>query len=87
MNTPICPVNDVKTITRDPQFLDRLPMRGYQEAGTDLMPSPIKLQGEQLPLLDKAPVVPGCDTDEVMSSLLGYDAAKIARLKAAGVLG
>ena len=87
VNTPICPVNDVKTITKDPQFLDRLPMRGYQEAGTDLMPSPIKLIDEQLPLLDKAPVEPGCDTDEVMSSVLGYDAAKIARLKEDGVLG
>ena len=87
VNTPICPVNDVKTITKDPQFLDRLPMRPYQEAGTDLMPSPIKLQGEELPVLSKAPVVPGCDTEEVLSSLLGYDAEKLARLKAAGVLG
>jgi crotonobetainyl-CoA:carnitine CoA-transferase CaiB-like acyl-CoA transferase len=86
VNTPICPVNDVKTITKDPQFQDRLPMRPYQEAGTDLMPSPIKLQGEQLPVLSKAPVVPGCDTEEVLASLLGYDAEKIARLKAAGVL-
>jgi len=86
VNTPICPVNDVKTITKDPQFQDRLPLRPYQEAGTDLMPSPIKLQGEDLPVLTKAPVVPGCDTEEVLSSLLGYDAEKIARLKAAGVL-
>jgi len=87
VNTPICPVNDSKAITRDPQFLDRLPLRSYKEAGTDLMPSPIKLQGEELPVLDKAPVVPGCDTDEVLSSLLGFDAAKLERLRAAGVLG
>jgi crotonobetainyl-CoA:carnitine CoA-transferase CaiB-like acyl-CoA transferase len=87
VNTPICPVNDVKSIAHDPQFLERMPMRGYREAGTDLMPSPIKLQGEELPVLDKAPVVPGCDTDEVLAALLGYDAARIARLRAAGVLG
>jgi len=87
VNTPLCPVNDVKSITRDPQFLDRLPMRGYREAGTDLMPSPIKLIDEQLPVLDKAPVDPGCDTADVLASVLGYDAAKIARLKGAGVLG
>ena len=86
VNTPICVVNDVKTITKDPQFTDRLPLRPYQEAGTDLMPSPIKLIGEELPQLSKAPVVPGCDTEEVLSKLLGYDAAKIAKLKAAGVL-
>jgi crotonobetainyl-CoA:carnitine CoA-transferase CaiB-like acyl-CoA transferase len=87
VNTPIRPLNDSQTITRDPHFLDRLPMRSYAEAGTDLMPSPIKLQGEELPVLDKAPVEPGCDTDEVLSSLLGYDAAKLERLRAAGVLG
>ena len=27
VNTPIAPVNDVKSITRDPQFQDRLPLR------------------------------------------------------------
>lgn len=87
VNTPICPVNDVKSITKDPQFQARLPMRPYQEAGTDLMPSPIKLIDEELPQLAKAPVVPGCDTEEVLSSLLGYDAERIARLREAGVLG
>jgi crotonobetainyl-CoA:carnitine CoA-transferase CaiB-like acyl-CoA transferase len=87
VNTPICPVNDSKTITRDPQFQERLPLRGYREAGTDLMPSPVKLIGEQLPVPAKAPVVPGCDTDEVLSSLLGYDEAKLARLRAEGVVG
>ena len=86
VNTPICVVNDVKTITKDPQFQDRMAMRPYQEAGTDLMPSPIKLIGEELPKLSKAPVVPGCDTEEVLAKLLGYDADKIAKLKAAGVL-
>ena len=87
VNTPICPVNDVKTITRDPQFQERLPLRPYREAGTDLMPSPIKMIDEELPKLAKAPVVPGCDTEEVLASLLGYDAARIARLKEAGVIG
>ena len=75
VNTPIAPVNDSKSITRDPQFQARLPFRPWQEHGTDLMPSPIKLLGEQLPVPGKAAVEPGRDTDAVLASVLGYDAA------------
>jgi crotonobetainyl-CoA:carnitine CoA-transferase CaiB-like acyl-CoA transferase len=87
VNTPICPVNDVKNILRDPQFQHRMPLRPYQEAGTDLMPTPIKLIGEELPVLDKAAVDPGRDTEEVLTRVLGYDAARLERLRAAGALG
>jgi crotonobetainyl-CoA:carnitine CoA-transferase CaiB-like acyl-CoA transferase len=87
VNTPLCPVNDSKSITRDPQFQDRLPLRPYREAGTDLMPSPIKPIGESLPLPAKAAVEAGRDTEAVLREVLGYDAAKIAALRAAGALG
>lgn len=87
VNTPLCPVNDVKSITRDPQFLDRLPLRPYQAAGTDLMPSPIKPIGEALPEPTPAAVEAGRDTDAVLREVLGYDAATIAALRAAGALG
>ena len=87
VNTPLCPVNDSKSITRDPQFLDRLPLRPYQEAGTDLMPSPIKPLGEALPVPTPAAREAGRDTDAVLRDVLGYDAAKIAALRAAGALG
>src|SRR5512132_2483612 len=50
VHTPICPVNTVKTITRAPQFQARLSLRPYQEAGTELMPSPVKPSGETLPV-------------------------------------
>ncbi len=86
-NTTLCPVNDTKSITRDPQFLARLPLRPHADAGTDLMPSPIKPIGEALPVPDKAAVEAGRDTDAVLRDLLGYDAARIAALRAAGVLG
>src|SRR5262252_341144 len=66
VNTPICPVNTVKTITADPQFQSRLPMRSFREAGTDLMPSPIKPIGESLPVPAIAARDPGRDTDAVL---------------------
>lgn len=87
VNTPICPVNTVKTITKDPQFEARLTMRPYTEAGTDLMPSPIRPIGEQLPVPTIAAREPGRDTDAVLRDVLGYDAEKIAALRAAKALG
>ncbi len=87
VNTPLAPVHDTKSIVRDPQFQDRLPLRPWQEAGTDLMPSPIKLLDEQLPVPGKAAVEAGRDTDAVLASVLGYDAERIAALRRAGALG
>ena len=87
VNTPIAPFNDTKSIARDPQFRARLPLRPWQQAGTDLMPSPVKLIDEQLPEPTKAAVEPGRDGDEVLTRVLCYDAPRIAALRASGALG
>jgi crotonobetainyl-CoA:carnitine CoA-transferase CaiB-like acyl-CoA transferase len=87
VNTPLAPVNDVRSITRDPQFQERLAFRPHTEAGTDLMPSPIRLLDEDLPTPSPAAVEPGRDTEEVLASVLGYDAARIRALRAVGALG
>ena len=87
VNTPIAPANDTKSITRDPQFQARLPFRPWQQHGTDLMPSPINLIGEELPVPTRAAVEAGCDTDAVLSDVLHYDAERIANLRRAGALG
>ena len=87
VNTPIAPVNDTKSITRDPQFQARLPLRSWREQGTDLMPSPIKLLDEELPVPTRAAAEPGRDTEAVLSEVLGYDAERIAALRRAGALG
>jgi crotonobetainyl-CoA:carnitine CoA-transferase CaiB-like acyl-CoA transferase len=86
-NTPICPVNTVKTVVGDPHFQARLPLRPHQEAGTDLMPSPIKLVGESLPTPSVAAREPGRDTEAVLRDVLGYDDTKIAALRSAKAIG
>ena len=80
-------MNTVKTITGDPQFQARLPMRSHHDAGTDLMPSPIKPIGESLPTPAIAAREPGIHTEAVLRDVLGYDAAKIEALRRAGALG
>jgi crotonobetainyl-CoA:carnitine CoA-transferase CaiB-like acyl-CoA transferase len=87
VNTPIAPVHDTKSITGDPQFRARLPFRSWQEHGTELMPSPIKLLDEEEPVPEKAAVAAGCDTDGVLAQVLGYDTERIAALRRAGALG
>ena len=87
VNTPICPVNTVKTVPADPQFLARMPMRSYREAGTDLMPSPIKPIGESLPVPPIAAREPGRDSEAVLRDVLGYDPARIETLRRSGALG
>jgi crotonobetainyl-CoA:carnitine CoA-transferase CaiB-like acyl-CoA transferase len=87
VNTPLAPVNDSKSITRDPQFLDRLPFLPQRRHGTELMPSPIKPIGESLPEPAIAAVEPGRDTEAVLRDVLGYDAERIATLRHTGALG
>jgi crotonobetainyl-CoA:carnitine CoA-transferase CaiB-like acyl-CoA transferase len=87
VNTPIAPVNDSKSITRDPQFRDRLAFRSRHTCGTELMPSPIKPLGEELPLPAQAAVEAGRDTDAVLREVLGYGPDRIAALRATGALG
>ncbi len=86
-NVPLGPVNDTKSIAGDPQFRERLPWLTYQEHGTDLMPSPVRLVHEDLRPPTAAPVTPGQDSEAVLREVLGYDEAKLAALRAAGALG
>lgn len=85
-NTPIAPVNTPKTIAEDPQFQDRFPWLPADQLGADMLFTPIKLIGEELPIPTKAPT-PGQHTDVILTEVLGYDDARIAELRAAGALG
>jgi len=85
-NFPVAPVNTPKTIADDPQFQDRLPWYPAKEHGADMLPFPVKFLGETLPAPTRAPRV-GEHNDAVLRRVLGYDAARIEKLRAAGALG
>ena len=85
-NTPIAPVNTPKTIADDPQFQDRFEWMPIEKVGAEMLPSPIKLVGETLPIPTHAPTV-GQHSEQVLADTLGYDEAKIAELRDLGVIG
>jgi crotonobetainyl-CoA:carnitine CoA-transferase CaiB-like acyl-CoA transferase len=85
-NFPIAPVNTPKTINDDPQFQDRLPWYGREKHGAEMLPFPVKFEGETLPEPGMAPTV-GEHTDAVCSDVLGYDSDRIAALRKAGAFG
>lgn len=85
-NTPIAPVNTPQNVVDDPQFKDRFPLFTAEQLGAEQLPLPVKVVGEELPLPTRAPTV-GQHTDDVLSSVLGLDEARISELREAGVFG
>ena len=82
-NVPIAPVHTPQTLADDPQFQDRLGFLPASEHGADMLPSPIKLVGAELPPPRKAPTV-GQHTDEVLREVLGRSDEEIQALRDAG---
>jgi crotonobetainyl-CoA:carnitine CoA-transferase CaiB-like acyl-CoA transferase len=85
-NFPVAPVNSPRTVAQDPQFQARFrwyPAKGH---GADMVSFPVRFPGEELPEPARAPTL-GEHTDRVLAEVLGYDAARIARLRACGALG
>jgi len=86
-NTTIAPVNTPQTIADDPQFQARLPWISADRLGADELPFPVLVDGDDAsPEPTKAPEV-GEHTDDVLARTLGYDAERIAALRASGALG
>ena len=79
-NVPIAPVHTPGTLADDPQFQDRLGFLPASEHGADMLPSPIKIVGQELPPPRKAPTV-GQHTDEVLREVLGKSDGDIAALR------
>lgn len=86
VNTPLAPVNNAKTVVTDPQFQARLPWIPASAVGSDQLPLPVKVVGEELPTPTMAPTV-GEQTDEVLAEVLGYDDERRAALRDSGALG
>ncbi len=85
VDTPIAPVNTPRTVVDDPQFQARLPLLPHETHGADMLPFPVRFIGEDLAPPAKAPEI-GQHTDEVLADL-GYDAERVAQLRADGALG
>jgi crotonobetainyl-CoA:carnitine CoA-transferase CaiB-like acyl-CoA transferase len=86
VNTPIAPVNTTKTIVDDPQFQARFDWVPKERLVADQLLLPLKLEGEDLPVPERAPTV-GEHTERVLRTVLGYDDDKLAALRASGALG
>jgi crotonobetainyl-CoA:carnitine CoA-transferase CaiB-like acyl-CoA transferase len=84
VNTPIAPVNTPRNIVDDPQFRDRFTILPHAEHGADMLSFPARFGDEQLPPPRRAPTV-GEHEAEILADL-GYDAERIAGLRAAGAL-
>jgi crotonobetainyl-CoA:carnitine CoA-transferase CaiB-like acyl-CoA transferase len=85
-NCPISPVNDAVSITRDPQFQDRMPWLPAAEYGADLMPLPVRVLGEE-PFHTLPAPKPGEHSGEILTDVLGYSAEQISSLRDSGALG
>jgi crotonobetainyl-CoA:carnitine CoA-transferase CaiB-like acyl-CoA transferase len=85
-NTTIAPVNTPKTIMDDPQFQHRFHWYPAAQTVADTLAVPLMVAGEDPPELTRAPDA-GEHTDAVLADVLGYDADRIAALRAAGALG
>ena len=86
VNTTIAPVNTPETLADDPQFKARLGFMPYEGVGAEMQPYPVKFVGEEPGVPTPAPTV-GEHTDAVLTDVLGYDAERIAALRAAAAFG
>ena len=85
-NTTIAPANTPRTVREDPQFRDRFRWTTAEQTGADELLFPLHVEGEELPIPSMAPTV-GEHTEAVLTRVLGYDADRLAALKATGALG
>ena len=84
-NVPIAPVNDSKTVTEDPQFMNRMPFISQEELGAEQLPLPVYVDGSLPAQPTKAPEV-GEHTDQIMTEL-GMSAEQISALRLKGAIG
>jgi crotonobetainyl-CoA:carnitine CoA-transferase CaiB-like acyl-CoA transferase len=87
-NVPCAPIANVAEVSRNPHLLERqMILRADHPAFTDLIVpgSPLKTTGVASAPNTRAPQL-GEHTDEVLARILGYDAARLANLRALKVI-
>jgi crotonobetainyl-CoA:carnitine CoA-transferase CaiB-like acyl-CoA transferase len=84
-DVPIAPVNDVESLTDDPQFEARISWLGQDDFGVEMMPSPVRLVGAHLPPPPRPAPTVGQHTSEILRDELGYSLERIQELRALGV--
>lgn len=85
-NTPIAPVNTPRTIMEDPQFNARFTWLAKEDLEADMLAYPVHLEDGPPRPPRRAPTA-GEHSEEVLGEVAGYDAARLAALRRAGVLG
>ena len=79
----ISPVNTPATIAADPQFADRMPWQPAGRLVADQLPFPVRVVGEQPPAAAAGARRRPAHA-QILTEVLGYDAERIAALRAAG---
>ena len=87
LGVPVAPVRTIRQVARDPHLWERQMLVKVPDALAGEMYVPgLTIKFSKTPgQLGPVPT-PGQHTDEVLGGLLGYDAARIAELRAAGVV-
>jgi crotonobetainyl-CoA:carnitine CoA-transferase CaiB-like acyl-CoA transferase len=86
-DVPIGPVNTPATIGADPQFAERMPWQPASRLTAEQLPFPVRVVGEPPPCAVARAPEAGEHGDEILAGVLGYDAERVAALRAAGALG
>jgi len=86
-DVPIGPVNTPATIGDDPQFVERMPWQPASRLVAEQLPFPVRVVGDGPPSAAARAPEAGEHGDQILADVLGYDALRIAELRAAGALG
>lgn len=88
LGVPCGPVNELHEVFADPQVKERgmvIHMQHPLRAAMPLLANPIKLSDTPIQYRLRPPDL-GEHTDDILSSMLGYDAVQLARLRADGAI-
>ncbi|MGZ4713119.1 MAG: CaiB/BaiF CoA transferase family protein [Acidimicrobiia bacterium] len=85
VDVPIAPCHTPKSVADDPQFAHRLAWFPTEALGAEQLPFPVKIVDAEPVVPTRAPTL-GEHTDVVLADVLGYDADRIATLRADGAV-